>query len=228
MTPIRLRPLREAVLDALSWVLPVECVACGAPDRMLCDGCRRRMAPDPVVTTTESGIGVIAGASYSGTVQQVILALKDGRTSTASVLAPLLTAALSRADAGAGVELAPVTSTRAAMRRRGFDPVQLVLSRTGAAWARVLRPARPHRVQKALGRAERQQNLLGVHRARYGLEGRRFLLVDDVVTTGSTLAEAARAIRAAGGEVVGAVAIAATPRLGRARGSHTSSSGKRG
>jgi len=158
---------------------------------------------------------VVAAAPYAGTVQRVLLALKDGRTPMAAALAPLLSSALAAAGAPAGVELAAVPSTRAALRRRGYDPVLLVLARTGSRSAQVLRPARAHRVQKGLGRAERHENLHGVHRARRSLHGRRFLLVDDVVTTGATLAEAARAIRDAGGEVVGAVAIAATPRLGR-------------
>lgn len=191
--------------------MPVECAGCGIRDRMLCGACRAALVPDPVVTSA-GGLDVVAGSSYGGVVQQVLLALKDGRTPTASALAPVLAAALARAAPGDDVELAPVPSTRGAWRRRGFDPVLLVLSRTGWRPSRVLRPARAHRVQKGLDRHERQQNLLGVHRARGPLVGRRFLLVDDVVTTGATLTEAARAIREAGGEVVGAVAIAATPR----------------
>jgi len=104
-----------------------------------------------------------------------------------------------------------VPSTRAAFRRRGFDPARLVLARAGGRDARVLRPARAHDVQKGLGRDARRANLRGVHRARGRLDGRSFLIVDDVVTTGATVSEAARAIREAGGEVIAAVAIAATP-----------------
>jgi adenine/guanine phosphoribosyltransferase-like PRPP-binding protein len=44
------------------------------------------------------------------------------------------------------------------------------------------------------------------------VQGARLVLLDDVVTSGSTLRAAARALRAAGAEVVGCAAVAATPR----------------
>ncbi|MEO7123320.1 MAG: phosphoribosyltransferase family protein, partial [Lacisediminihabitans sp.] len=78
--------------------------------------------------------------------------------------------------------------------------------------AGVLVFARDHAQQKSLGREARQQNLLGTMLARQPLEGRAFIVIDDVVTTGATLGEAIRAITAAGGEVLGAAAVANTSR----------------
>ncbi|MCU1547196.1 MAG: ComF family protein [Arthrobacter sp.] len=69
--------------------------------------------------------------------------------------------------------------------------------------------------QKGLGRGARAQRVRGSMRVRAGLRspditGRPCLLVDDVLTTGATLAEAARALREAGALVLGAVVLAAT------------------
>lgn len=218
--------LRDAVLDAVALVLPVDCAGCGRAGRELCAACRTQLAPALVRTTAPGGIRVYAGAPYDELVRRVVLACKQGRTGLATPLAGLLAAALGevvgeRLGDERGIELCAVPSTRAAYRRRGFDPARLVLARTGWRDARVLRPARPHDVQKGLGREERRANLRGVHRARHRLDERRFLLVDDVVTTGATIAEAARAVREAGGEVLGAVAIAATPLRAHAQGTHT-------
>ncbi|MFJ4207167.1 ComF family protein [Paenarthrobacter sp. NPDC089675] len=68
--------------------------------------------------------------------------------------------------------------------------------------------------QKGLGRGARAKRVAGSMRVSYfwkaQLRGRRCLIVDDVLTTGATLAEAARAVRMAGGVVCGAVVLAAT------------------
>ena len=103
-------------------------------------------------------------------------------------------------------------ATRAAVRRRGYDPVRLLLARSGVRESRVFGPARPHRSQKTLSVLERAANLEGAFRVRGVVRDRRFLLVDDVVTTGSTLLEAARELRAEGAVVVAAATVAATPK----------------
>ncbi len=74
---------------------------------------------------------------------------------------------------------------------------------------------RPAGGQKGLGRGARTQRVRGSMRIRGGLwppetRGQACIIVDDVLTTGATLAEAARALRQAGGVVLGAVVLAAT------------------
>jgi hypothetical protein len=76
-----------------------------------------------------------------------------------------------------------------------------------------LRGLLPGPSQKALGRAARRRNVAGSMRLRPGFRqavaGRSCLLVDDVLTTGATLAELARTVRGGGGRVAGAVVLAA-------------------
>ena len=133
--------------------------------------------------------------------------------------------------------LVPVPTHNAAFRRRGFSPVHLLLARTrhrtglaGADVADVLRHTRGRPAggwpllgvaagrpggQKGLGSAARARRVRGSMRIKAGmrppeLNGRSCIIVDDVLTTGATLAEAARALRAGGALVRGAVVLAAT------------------
>ena len=78
--------------------------------------------------------------------------------------------------------------------------------------SRAFAPARAHRAQKLLDVAERERNLRGAFRVRRDVAGHRILLIDDVVTTGATLREAARVLALAGAEVVGAAVAASTPK----------------
>jgi ComF family protein len=219
---VRLAGLREAALDALGLLLPVECAGCGLPDRAVCAACRAALRPDPSGRRLPDGTPVFSGLEYDGVVRAVILAFKEqGRADLVRVLAPALAAAVTEAgsalelggvDVGR-VELAAVPGSRRARRRRGFDPVPALVARAGLDRARVFAPARPHTAQKTLSLDERLRNLEGVFEVGAVVAGRRFLLVDDVVTTGATLAAAAGALRSAGADVVAAAVVASTPKL---------------
>lgn len=208
------RVFRGAVLDALAVLLPVECAGCGADDRVLCAACRGSLVPEVSSRLLEAGLRVWSGLEYDGVARSVMLALKrDGRTDAARFLAPALAAAVvAAAPDPEGIVVVAVPGARAGFRRRGYDPVRLLLARAGLGSLRVFAPARPHRAQKLLDVGERETNLRGAFRLRRAVAGHRILIVDDVVTSGATLREAARVLREGGADVVGAAVVASTPK----------------
>jgi ComF family protein len=114
--------------------------------------------------------------------------------------------------------LVPVPMHPERLRARGYNQAALLARALGRLWRRPvayrwLRRQRLQVRQVGLGKAERAENVRGAFAAtRVGLEGCRVLLVDDVVTTGSTLRNCATTLSDAGALVVGAVALARAER----------------
>ena len=207
--------LRDALLDAIALLFPVHCAGCGCDDRGLCAACRLALTPDVTARLGPDRLRVHTALRYEGVVRRVILAYKEqARTDAATALsAPLAAAVATARRATPAAVLVPVPGSRAAFRRRGYDPVRLLLRRAGLRHEPLLAQARGTGIQKSLGVEERAANLRGAFVARRHLTGLEVVLVDDVLTSGATLGEAARAVRAAGGEVVAAATLAFTPRL---------------
>ncbi|MFG2528205.1 ComF family protein [Streptomyces sp. NPDC048516] len=230
-------------------VLPVDCAGCGRPRTELCAECRRRLGRDgrgaQRVRPWPSPAGlprVWAGAPYADEVRAVLLAHKErGALRLAGPLGAVLAGAVRGLGPFGGPQLlVPVPSARRAVAGRGHDPVRRMalraageLRRAGAG-ARVLDVLRQRRAvsdQAGLSARQRLANVAGalevpVPAARL-LAGRSVVLVDDLVTTGATLAEAARAVRAAAGRVTGAAVVAA-PRSAFAAGREARESLPRG
>ena len=206
-----------ALADAWALVAPVDCAGCGAHDRALCSSCAVALQSRPLRATLEvdgSSLPLVAALPYAGVARRALLAFKhEGRTELAKPLAPVLLAAVTAAWLGSGAELlVPVPGSRAAAARRGFGPVALIARRAGLAVTHALRPVADGPEQKALRLEQRLATDAGRWRASSRVSGRRVVLVDDVVTSGATLRAATRALRAAGAEVAGCAAIAATLR----------------
>jgi len=205
-------PLRDAMLDALAVLFPVDCAGCGAADRALCASCRAALAGPTTRRRLADGTPVVSAMRYEGVARRAILGFKEqGRTDLARPLGTRLAEAIGAAVSGP-VELAPLPPSRGSLRRRGYDPVALLLRASRLPSAAVLRRAGAGAAQKTLGRESRRSNAAGSLVARRDAGGRRFLLVDDVTTTGATIGEAARVLREAGAEVIGAATVAFTPK----------------
>jgi predicted amidophosphoribosyltransferase len=210
--------VRAALAGALALMIPVACAGCDEPDVALCEACGILLGPR--VTRSRTSDAVWSGLAFEGVPARVVRAVKeDGRTGLARDLAPALRAAVDAALASAvpssdPVLVVPIPTSRAAYRRRGYRVVELVARRAGVRTTRLLVTSRATADQRGLDRAARRRNVAGSLRAR-GADGRRVVVIDDVMTTGATLEEAVRALRAGGAEVVGAATIAATPRHGR-------------
>jgi predicted amidophosphoribosyltransferase len=169
-----------------------------------------------------------AAAEYDGAVRAVLLEYKEhDRRAAVPVLARALARAVGAAAPRGPVVLVPVPSSPAAVRARGGDHVyRLARAASGdlrrSGWsprvARLLGAARTRRDSAGLDAGERRANLAGAFRPRRGSErlaealGGPFVLVDDLVTTGATLTEAARTLRTFCVDAVHAAVIAATVR----------------
>lgn len=210
--------IRSASEGALALVLPTWCAGCDAADVSLCAACRDALAPHVTHRTVAGGVLVYSALPFEGVAARVLRALKeDGRTSLARALGPALAAAVAAVLAQeaesveAPVLLAAVPTSRAALRRRGFRVAELLARRGDLRCARVLTTGGTASDQRELGRSERAGNVADTMRAR-GVAGMSVVIIDDVVTTGATIGEAARALRTAGATVIGAATVASTAR----------------
>lgn len=228
----------SALLDL---VLPASCALCQRPEGPLCVACRRAVAdcihPSPrlaLPSPTPPGMPQCwVSGEASRALRSVVTAYKDEqrrdlRRPLAALLAPALRAAVGAspearaATRGRGLVVVPVSGSPRARRRRGDVPLLPLVGTAVAALtgrvlvADVLMPTRITRDQSTLDSAQRASNLAGAmtvrERHRQVVDGAMCLVVDDLVTTGATLAEAARALREAGAADVLAAAVGATRR----------------
>lgn len=212
--------------DVVDLVFPACCLCCGRPGAAWCARCQPASRPSPV--GRPNAPPVYAAGEYAEQLRTALIGYKErGRRQLAGPLAGYLADAVDsavRAAAAPGSPvLVPVPSSPAAARSRGGDHVLRLARAVGRQLElpvlRIVSLAGPVEDSAGLSAEQRRLNLAGRMVASPPVAGRRRpILVDDIVTTGATLAEASRALAVAGWPPGAAAVIAATRLRARAVG----------
>lgn len=205
----------ESVEAVLQFIFPVRCAGCGEYDPAgLCQHCRARLTDVPPRFALP---GVEGGISLGGYTWPLREAIHSFKFKSVKILGKTLGLLMSHriADQGWRVDgIAPVPMSSSRRRERGYNPAGVLAESCAEALAipclDLLRVARPIRHQVGLGKAERGENVKGAFAALRDapIAGRSLLLLDDVVTTGATVAECAGVLKACGAARVYAASIA--------------------
>ena len=205
--------------NMLDLFFPRHCPFCGriVGRELLCGTCKASLPYCGEVRT--GGFGRCAAPLYyEGAVREAILAFKfKGKLEALDCFGSLMAQTAAEAFSGAfdAVTWAPVSRKR--LRQRGYDQARLLCASLCVDWhvepQETLRKVRDNPAQSGLeDAAARRANVLGVYEAvkPADIAGKRFLLVDDILTTGATLGECVRVLKAAGAADVVCLTLTAT------------------
>ncbi|MBA3245432.1 MAG: ComF family protein [Actinobacteria bacterium] len=213
----------------LDLLLPRRCASCGTIGTSFCDGCRGnlvRVAPPlcercgspgawPIRRCAEcrgrrlSFASARAAIVYDGTARKLVAAWKErGQRHLARIAAAVVVETLARPAVEA---LAFVPADRDRSLERGHRPAESLARALGRAWGVPVEPlvrrVRSVEPQRGLGLKERRSNVAGAF-APARSSPSRVCLVDDVYTSGATVAAAASALRKGGARKIEVVTFA--------------------
>lgn len=199
-------------IEELSQLLfPSRCFGCGEIGVSICTTCRHGWQPNHYLTNIRD-LPVHSAVTYSPTASKILLAAKESGLKTADeLIISALVHVLNHCNfQNLNIRLVPIPSSPSAQRRRGrsfiVEIAQKVALRSNLPASDSLELIRKVQDQSGLGAMARSLNMHGAFAMKSGAYPRGDLvLIDDVVTTGATLTEAARALASRGHNVLASV-----------------------
>jgi predicted amidophosphoribosyltransferase len=199
----------KVCVTRLQRLRPPLCARCGAPTAWPVERCRECAGRRIAFASARAAL------AYDASARTIVSAWKErGLRRLARLAAEVVADSLSRPDVVA-LTFVPPDDDRALVR--GHRPPERLARELGASWDLPVLPilARTRRIdrQRGLAREARRRNVAGAFIARQQVPG-RVALVDDVYTSGATVAAAASALRAAGARHVAVITFARAIRHG--------------
>ena len=211
--------LNTILLFCLELFFPPRCIFCGrtvAPGTKICSGCAAEVLPLNAVRCMNlpaagKNIRCAVLYPYEGRVRRSVIRFKFyGEKKYADFYAEKLAELLRKGPVPARFDVVTaVPVSRERKEARGYNQSELLARRLARELSACLVKIRDNPEQHLLSRPDRLKNVKGVYRAlRPQARGKRILLVDDIVTTGSTLLECAEVLFEGGAEAVDCAAVA--------------------
>ena len=201
-----------SLIGELSQLLfPTRCYGCNAIGLSICSSCRREWHPH-FYTTHVQGIKVHSAVIYSPTASRIIMAAKErGLKGADELIVDAIVHVLDKANFDTfNVRLVPIPSSAPNRRRRGRSFIPEICKQVSAITSIPVIPAltinRAVKDQSSLSAKARLTNMRGAFSISTNTHPRGdLILIHDVVTTGATVSEAARALNSQGFHVLASV-----------------------
>lgn len=188
-------------------IFPQRCIGCMQLGPTICSQCRLSWHPH-IYRTHVDNLLVTSSILYSPIAARILVAAKESNQRSADILIIDAIRHILENFKGdtANLTFIPMPSSRYAMRKRGRNFMEFVCEELDISYSNILFHQRRVQDQSGLNAQERRLNLVGAFALEksvriYG----DIVLIDDVVTTGSTLREARRALSAGGLQVSAAI-----------------------
>lgn len=204
----------------INFFYPNTCPSCGTIigyNDDFCEACKSGLTRVEKRCCVENADGFAAYCLYADAAEMLLRFKKDACGNSYYAFAcGIFRAITDEGFADKIDEIVFIPMTKSDYRQRGFNQTELIARELrfmlGVPCRKGLVKLRATRHQKELSGEERKTNVVNAFQAADGFrfDGKTVLVIDDVCTTGSTLSEAARALRAAGAEHIYAAAFAKT------------------